>query len=157
MSRWFGIYFPIDWLKIWAHQKSHQGLLSLLFIYFFSHHWAFGLIFSILLFSLIFHMHIQKRSVAAEICTDIIKHPTEPIEQKTHKCWRRFMNKRVRDRAYIPTVHGIFKIFFYLLNICIFHVRTCSKLYNTWCTHNPSVYCCTTVSFSCRNSCTILE
>ena len=76
-------------------------------------------------------MHIQKRSVAAEICADIIKHPTEPIEQKTHKCWRRFMNQRVRDRAYIPTAHGRFQIFsfFYLSNTCFFfyqeHAANC--------------------------------
>ena len=30
-----------------------------------------------------------------------------PLEQKTHKCWRRFMNQRATDKAYVPTAHGI--------------------------------------------------
>ena len=56
-------------------------------------------------------MHIQKRSVCAEVCADIIEKPSEPIERKTHKCWRRFMNERAQHRAYVPTAHGILNLF----------------------------------------------
>lgn len=52
-------------------------------------------------------MHIQKRSVSANICKDLLDNSSAPIEQKTHKCWRRFMNARATDRAYVPTPHGI--------------------------------------------------
>jgi len=54
-------------------------------------------------------MHIQKRSVSSNISDDRVQKSTAiPPEQKTHRCWRRFMNERAIDRAYIPTAHGIF-------------------------------------------------
>lgn len=53
-------------------------------------------------------MHIQKRVVGAKISNDPLDKLSAPIEQKTHKCWRRFMNARATDRAYIPSDHGIY-------------------------------------------------
>jgi hypothetical protein len=53
-------------------------------------------------------MHIQKRAVNPDNCNGFIKESSLPIEQKNHKCWRRFMNERAINRAYIPTEHGIF-------------------------------------------------
>jgi hypothetical protein len=53
-------------------------------------------------------MDIKKRAVCANICNDLVQNSSIPIEEKNHKCWRRFMNKRATDRAYIPTIHGIF-------------------------------------------------
>ncbi len=58
-------------------------------------------------FSSVFDMHIQKRAVSANICDGVIQKSSTPIEPKNHKCWRRFMNERAIDRAYIPTMHGI--------------------------------------------------
>jgi len=63
----------------------------------------------LLLYSSISHMHIQKRSVSSNISDDRVQKSTAtPSEPKTHRCWRRFMNERAIDRAYIPTAHGIF-------------------------------------------------
>jgi hypothetical protein len=53
-------------------------------------------------------MHIQKRTVGVNICDGFVEKSSTPIEQKNHKCWRRFMNERATDRAYTPTIHGIF-------------------------------------------------
>ncbi len=53
-------------------------------------------------------MHIQKRTVSANIGDDLVQKSSTSIEQKNHKHWRRFMNERATDRAYIPTNHGIF-------------------------------------------------
>ena len=51
-------------------------------------------------------MHIQKRAVGASICDESV-HDSSIITKKVrHKCWRRFMNERATDRAYIPTAHG---------------------------------------------------
>jgi hypothetical protein len=52
-------------------------------------------------------MHIQKRAVHPDTGDDFIQKLSIPLEQKTHKCWRRFMNERAIDRAYVPTTHGI--------------------------------------------------
>ncbi len=51
-------------------------------------------------------MHIQKRAVGTSVLDGSPEKPSVPIEQKNHKCWRRFMNQRATDRAYIPTTHG---------------------------------------------------
>jgi len=67
-------------------------------------------------FSLVFDMHIQKRAVGTTVCDDSVQKSSIPIEQKNHKCWRRFMNQRATDRAYIPTIHGRFSS----LNLIIF-------------------------------------
>jgi hypothetical protein len=49
-------------------------------------------------------MHVKKRTVNK----DVVQKLSTPLEQKTHKYWRRFMNERAIDRAYVPTNHGIF-------------------------------------------------
>jgi hypothetical protein len=51
-------------------------------------------------------MHIQKRAINHKVTNGYIKNSSIPMEQKIHKCWRRFMNERAIDRAYIPTTHG---------------------------------------------------
>jgi hypothetical protein len=56
-------------------------------------------------------MHIQKRAVGKSVTDDSLQKSSVPIEQRNHKCWRRFMNQRATNRAYIPTTHGIY-IFF---------------------------------------------
>ncbi|CAF1165057.1 unnamed protein product [Adineta ricciae] len=48
-------------------------------------------------------MHIQKRHVQKAICDDCVQKPSIPNEQRNHKCWRRFMNARGIERAYVPT------------------------------------------------------
>ncbi len=53
-------------------------------------------------------MQIQKRAVNRKVDNGYIKNSSIPVEQKTHKCWRRFMNERAIGRAYIPTTHGRF-------------------------------------------------
>jgi hypothetical protein len=73
-------------------------------------------------------MHIQKRVIGAGTGDNFVEKFPVPIEQKNHKCWRRFMNARATDRAYLPTIHGIFPslfssiliifvLFFYLKNM----------------------------------------
>jgi hypothetical protein len=52
-------------------------------------------------------MHIQKRAVNTDTSDAFVQKPSVPMERKTHKCWRRFMNERVIDRAYVPTTHGL--------------------------------------------------
>ena len=51
-------------------------------------------------------MHIQKRVVGASICDESPPNRSIPAEKYQHKCWRRFMNERTTDRAYVPTAHG---------------------------------------------------
>jgi len=51
-------------------------------------------------------MQIQKRAVTHEVDNGYIQKSSVPMKSKTHKCWRRFMNERAIDRAYIPTTHG---------------------------------------------------
>jgi monocyte-to-macrophage differentiation protein len=50
-------------------------------------------------------MHIQKRAINPDTNDDYGQKSSIPIERKTHKCWRRFMNERAIDRAYVPTTH----------------------------------------------------
>ncbi|CAF0949068.1 unnamed protein product [Adineta steineri] len=50
-------------------------------------------------------MHIQKRIVVSDTIDDSVQKSSSVIEQKTHKCWRRFMNERAVERAYVPTSH----------------------------------------------------
>ncbi|CAF3427601.1 unnamed protein product [Rotaria sp. Silwood2] len=50
-------------------------------------------------------MHIQKRTVVSDTIDDSVQKSSIVIEQKIHKCWRRFMNERAIDRAYVPTAH----------------------------------------------------
>jgi hypothetical protein len=52
-------------------------------------------------------MHIQKRAVNTDTSDAFVQKPSVPMERKTHKCWRRFMNERVINRAYVPTTHGL--------------------------------------------------
>lgn len=51
-------------------------------------------------------MHIQKRAVGASICDESLPKQSIVPEKNQHKCWRRFMNERTTDRAYVPTTHG---------------------------------------------------
>jgi hypothetical protein len=53
-------------------------------------------------------MLIQKRSINSDAINGFIQNPSISME---HKCWRRFMNERTINRAYIPTTHGIFSNF----------------------------------------------
>ncbi|CAF3825812.1 unnamed protein product [Rotaria sordida] len=50
-------------------------------------------------------MHIQKRAVGTSVCNGFLQESSILNEQKKHKCWRRFMNERAINRAYIPTPH----------------------------------------------------
>lgn len=52
-------------------------------------------------------MYVQKRQVKLDSSENYPQEPSTSIEQKNHKCWRRFMNERAIDRAYVPTNHGI--------------------------------------------------
>ena len=61
-------------------------------------------------------MHIQKRTVGTSVLDGSLEKSSVPIEQRNHKCWRRFMNPRATDRAYIPTAHGTYSSF----NLTIF-------------------------------------
>ena len=58
-------------------------------------------------------MHIQKRTISCDTINGCIQKPSVPMEQKNHKCWRRFMNGRTIDRAYTPTTHGILSIVYH--------------------------------------------
>jgi predicted membrane channel-forming protein YqfA (hemolysin III family) len=76
-------------------------------------------------------MHIQKRAINPDTNDDYGQKSSIPIERKTHKCWRRFMNERAIDRAYVPTTHGILFFFYdtnsYLYHLCVYieHVANC--------------------------------
>lgn len=48
-------------------------------------------------------MNLQKRTVNHVHGDKLNTKSTSSLEQKTHKCWRRFMNARATDRAYVPT------------------------------------------------------
>ncbi|CAF0822388.1 unnamed protein product [Adineta steineri] len=50
-------------------------------------------------------MHIQKRIVVSDTIDDSVQKSSSVIEQRNHKCWRRFMNERAVERAYVPTSH----------------------------------------------------
>ena len=50
---------------------------------------------------------MQKRIIHHNTENGFIEKTSISLEQKSHKCWRRFMNERAIDRAYIPTAHGI--------------------------------------------------
>ncbi|CAF1004743.1 unnamed protein product [Adineta steineri] len=50
-------------------------------------------------------MHIQKRIVVSDTIDDSVPKSSSVIEQKTHKSWRRFINERAVERAYVPTSH----------------------------------------------------
>lgn len=54
-------------------------------------------------------MHIQKRVNGVEARNGFHQESSPPKEQKErkHKCWRRFMNARATDRAYVPTPYGM--------------------------------------------------
>ncbi len=101
-------------------------------------------------------MHIQKRAVNSNTSNGYIQKPSVPIEEKNYKRWRRFMNERAVDRAYVPTIHGIFSFFYYAnFYLCIY--RTYSKLSNTWLSNYSIIYCCSKFNISCKNARTILE
>lgn len=102
-------------------------------------------------------MQIQKRTVKPDTSEDYIQKSSVPIEQKAHKCWRRFMNERGIHRAYIPTSHGILSICYDPNIFCIYTYRTCSKLFNTWLPNYSIVYSCTMFNISCKSTRTILE
>ena len=51
-------------------------------------------------------METRKRQIHVGTATSVAQTSTERIEEKTHRCWRRFMNARGIDRAYVPTAHG---------------------------------------------------
>ena len=51
-------------------------------------------------------MQTRKRQIHVDAETSVAQKSAEPIEEKTHKCWRRFMNARGIGRAYVPTPHG---------------------------------------------------
>ncbi|CAF3724777.1 unnamed protein product [Rotaria sordida] len=50
-------------------------------------------------------MHIQKRTISYDTGDDPSQKSSILKEQKNHKYWRRFMNERAIDRAYVPTTH----------------------------------------------------
>ena len=54
-----------------------------------------------------YKMNIQKRAVDRTTDNHFSQKSSVLFEQKTHQSWRRFMNKRAIDRAYVPTSHGI--------------------------------------------------
>ena len=58
------------------------------------------------------NMNVQKRTVGFDTGDEFIQKPSIQTEEKTHKCWRRFMNQRAINRAYIPTTHGKLSFFY---------------------------------------------
>lgn len=54
-----------------------------------------------------YKMNIQKRVVDRTTDNHFSQKSSVLLEQKPHQSWRRFMNERAIDRAYIPTSHGI--------------------------------------------------
>ena len=95
-------------------------------------------------------MAVQKRIVQRNGDHHYVQKSSDLLEQKTHKCWRRFMNERTIHRAYVPTSHGIHFFPFYLVNFSTeFSNRTCSKLFDTRLSNYSCVYCCSTSYISC--------
>lgn len=52
-------------------------------------------------------MLFRKRAVGIQSDEDRVHEKTTQVStNKKHKCWRRFMNERATDRAYVPTAYG---------------------------------------------------
>lgn len=60
-------------------------------------------------------MYVQKRVVTRIQNDEFNSNLANSLEQNTHKCWRRFMNARATDRAYVPTNHGRYFLRLYSL------------------------------------------
>jgi len=74
-------------------------------------------------------MYVQKRRTINRIQNDELNSTsTDSLEQNTHKCWRRFMNARATDRAYVPTNHGRYFLRLFVMihwNIDLEHAANC--------------------------------
>ena len=51
-------------------------------------------------------MHVQKRVVSRDTGDDSLQKSAVLLQSTTDRHWRRFMNERAIDRAYVPTAHG---------------------------------------------------
>lgn len=104
-------------------------------------------------------MNIQKRTIDRATNNHFSQKSSVLLEQKARQSWRRFMNERAIDRAYVPTSHGM-SFLSETMKYCswfVFLNRACSQLLNTWLCGYSCDYCSTTSCISCEDIGAILE